>query len=282
MRVATVVRWLALMFTLCTLIAYPEHSRADVLAQAYSDLEGVPSCSLAAAANSACTVTDSSSSANLATGILAAQANCCQYFVPGFPSSGMAQARARMSDTITLVAPSGYSATTIPFATFRLTLSGASFGATQSNTTYPAAWLNDYLQVLPAIPFAFTGQTVAGCEATAPSDFCGGSNSPLNLSVTIHNIPLSSDSISVTAFLQASARGNCCVTVNGVSFATGSGFADAMDPGEIALLLPDGFTFTSASGSFLTDVPEPCSVVSLLTAVVALGSLRRRGRVRSA
>src|SRR5215472_7425909 len=98
-------------------------TRADVLVQAFSDIEGAPGCSISVGTAGTCSVTDAASSANLATGVLGVQANCCDYATV---SSGQSSSTARFSDTVTLVLPNGYAASTIPFVTFDLTLSGAS------------------------------------------------------------------------------------------------------------------------------------------------------------
>lgn len=54
------------------------------------------------------------------------------------------------------------------------------------------------------------------------------------------------------------------------------GPADFSNTATVSLTLPDGSTFISESGVFLTAVPEPASASLLAVGVVALAALRRR------
>ena len=246
-------------------------TRADVLVQAFSDIEGAPSCTINGGTAGTCSnVVDAASSANLATGVLGVQANCCDYTAPS-PSSGQASATARFSDTATLVLPSGYTASTIPFATFDLTLSGASLGISGPtlDAAHPGAKISDFLQVTPG------SSGVSGCQSTDPTAFCGGPNSSLNLSITFTNIPISDLVFTLTAQLQATADG----FDPGQGLPKGSGFADAMDPGQLSIDLPQGFSFTSASGVLLTQaatVPEPSSLMLVGSGLATIVFVRRR------
>lgn len=76
-------------------------------------------------------------------------------------------------------------------------------------------------------------------------------------------------SVSINAFLRAAA-GN----PSGVGIA----FSDYTHTSTLGLRLPDGVTFTSESGQFLTNagVPEPASWAMLIFGFTAVGAIQRR------
>lgn len=274
LRVAPLVglRLIVVAAAVCMFGLWTSAARADVLVQAHSDLEGAPNCSLTGGSSGSCGVVDAASSANLATGVLGVQANCCDYNNPTYVSSGEASATAGFSDTVTLVLPNGYAASTIPFVTFDLTLSGASEGISGPTLSamYPSATIKDFLQVTPG------SAGISGCQSTDPTDDCGGPNSPLNLSITFNNISTSDLVFTLTAQLQATATG---FDPFAGATVTGSGFADAMDPLQLSIDLPQGFSFTSGSGVLLTQaatVPEPSSLILLGSGLATIVFVRRR------
>jgi hypothetical protein len=62
-----------------------------------------------------------------------------------------------------------------------------------------------------------------------------------------------------------------------------NGFADFSNTASLFLVVPPGVTFTSQSGVFLTQappapVPEPHSILMLVTGLTALGMMVRRKR----
>jgi hypothetical protein len=54
------------------------------------------------------------------------------------------------------------------------------------------------------------------------------------------------------------------------------GIVDAGHTAQISLQLPPGFTFTSDSGVFLTQVPEPNTALLLTTSLLGLATTRWR------
>lgn len=274
LRVAPIagLRLIVVAAAICTFGLWTSTARADVLVQAHSDLEGLATCSLSGGSSGSCSVVDAASTANLATGVLGVQANCCDYNAHNDPSSGEASATAKFTDTVTLVLPNGYTASTIPFVTFDLTLSGASEGisAPTLDAAHPSATIKDFLQVTPG------SGGISGCQSTDPTDDCGGPNSPLNLSITFTNISTSDLNFTLTALLQATATG---FDPFAGATVTGSGFADALDPGQLSIDLPQGFGFTSGSGVLLTQaatVPEPSTLMLLGSGLVTIVFVRRR------
>ena len=76
---------------------------------------------------------------------------------------------------------------------------------------------------------------------------------------------------------------NC---INSQCLPTKSGSADFSHTAQLSLILPEGFTFTSDSGVFLSSVntqpgssvPEPPTYALLLAGLVLLGFSARRGK----
>jgi hypothetical protein len=159
------------------------------------------------------------------------------------------------------VLPAGYAASTVPFARFILTISGASISG--------LGRISDSLGIAPDFSKFYSAPSAGGCQSNDPQDFCGAPNSPLDLDITISNIPVNDLVIGITAGLSVVSRGS------GAS-------ADAMDPGQLSILLPDGFSFTSASGVLLTQAvtaPEPSSL-PLFAGFLGLAALAGVGQAR--
>jgi hypothetical protein len=227
-------------------------AKADAMAQTTDNLVGGLCSNIGATAATCSTSTYSSAKADLATGVLAARANGYDPILNVTSATG----RAQYSDAITLVLPQNYSGTVVPVA-LGFTVDNAVLGTNSA--------IEDQLVV--------TGKGVAnGCQATAPSQFCGVNppldNTPLDLSLAF-DVSTTSLTVDFTAFLYAQAAG------------AGSG-ADAFDPGQLSISLPPGVTFTSASGVLLTAAPAPAPMIGAgLPAFVLVGGgllLARLGR----
>jgi hypothetical protein len=129
------------------------------------------------------------------------------------------------------------------------------------STTANAAKIQDSISLTPHYS-SFFSQTANGCISTDPADFCTTLPPSLDLTVTVTNIPVTDLKYTFLVNMDLFARGN------------GSN-ADALDPGQISIQLPTGFTFTSDSGELLV-APEPASFLLLTPILAGLMSLRRR------
>lgn len=161
---------------------------------------------------------------------------------------------AQFSDSITLVLPTGYTGSTVP-----ITLN---FSVDTSNIIGTGV-ISDLLNA--SIVGTLIGGEIGGCLSTDAPDFCGTpASTSLNLALSF-NVPKSDLTLDFTAGLRAQA------THPGSS-------ADAADPGHFSIGLPAGVNFTSGSGVLLSDaaaVPEPSSLMLLLSGIVGLGFLAR-------
>ena len=252
----------AVVAVLLPVLSNSANATPSAQVQGFTDVESLSNgqpvstgnCPASGATSASCSVFDASASANLATGVLASQAECCATNPP-YISSGQAGALAQFSDSITLVLPTGYTGSTVP-----ITLN---FGVDTSNIIGTGV-ISDVLNA--SVVGTLIGGGIGGCFSTDAPDFCGTpASTPLDLAVSF-NVPTGDLLLNFTASLRAQA------THPGSS-------ADAADPGHFSINLPAGVSFTSGSGVLLSEaaaVPEPSSLMLLLSGIAGLGFLARR------
>jgi hypothetical protein len=196
------------------------------------------------------------SAANLATGQLRAYALAAD--APGTPNGASAYAFAYFVDTLTIIPP-GAATTFSDVATLYLTIDGtvAGYGAISG-------------QIGASNAVTSFGPIVQGCNYPA----AGTPQTPVdqsacNIAMQVQ-VPFSSADPSFTFKLLLAA--------NGIGYDLGE--ADAFNTAQAGVILPPGYTFTSASGVFLTQqgesTPEPASVVLLSMGLMALAWIKRR------
>jgi hypothetical protein len=206
------------------LSAAPTPSRANsILVQAHALPNGA-ACS--SSISTTCTSSSSTGSqafafVDVATGVLEASA------------TGQAVANAKIVDAITLILPAGYSGSTVP-----VTIS----------LTVPNYSVSGNANIFDSLTFGFF-PSQSGCVA-AGDQHCNaaGLTQGLNLSITAN--------VSVNSLANIFVQAN--INPNGGDI-NGNGSAIA-DPPFLDLILPQGVTFTSQSGVFLTQplaVPSP-------------------------
>jgi hypothetical protein len=192
--------------------------------------------------------------ANLGTGQLQAFARA------DGPST--ATAKAIFYDILTLIPQGGFVDSSFP-VTFNLTVDSVLSGN---------ALVADELQVSSLL----NSKDVLGSLCSGSITGCFGNTS---LTATV-NVLTSNPIVFVQSFLSVNADNcrngypNCSMNLNGI--------ADAGHTAQISLQLPPGFTFTSDSGVFLTQVPEPNTAWLLTSGLLAIATTRRRrcrGRV---
>jgi hypothetical protein len=164
-----------------------------------------------------------------------------------------ASAAANLSDLLTLIPTSGFSA-----STFQVTFTMALSGTLSGNSSVAGE-----LQVSSSISSRDVSLVLCSGALVAPG--CGlGSQ----FSATI-DVLTSDPTVFVQPFLRAFAY-NCNQTAQNC-FQTLQGSADFAHTAQISLQLPAGFTFTSDSGVFLTQVPEPGEDLLLLLSLGLVG-----------
>jgi hypothetical protein len=199
--------------------------------------------------------------ASLATGHLTAFAGAV-----GFDSLGgaagccvaAASGRADLFDVITIHGPAPVFATT---AELHLVVDGDTSGFSSAQAYIS---LNDGLLFGPASVFQTRCKGGFGCVDNSVPSTAGSFAFDI-----VMNVPVSSGSPSF-----AFRSGIFAQAVN-------EGDADIRGSGQLSLVLPAGFTFTSQSGVLLSgssDVPEPSSLLLLLCGAGTLGLACRRRR----
>jgi hypothetical protein len=226
-----------------------------VTVNGFTDKVGGTNCTDSHATSASCSTVDVTAVGDLSTGLLGIKADCC-----AAPSStGQSGGNATYSDAFTLVLPTGFAGTTVPFVTMHFTVSNPILHG--GSTTANAAKIQESLTLTPHFS-SFFSTTANGCVSTDQADFCTTLPATLDLTVTVSNIPVTDLKYSFSVFMDVIARG------------TGSE-ADTLDPGQISIQLPTGFTFTSDSGELLV-APEPASFFFLTPILAGLMALRRR------
>ena len=192
--------------------------------------------------------------ANLGTGQLHAFARA--------DGPSIATAKAIFYDLLTLIPQGGFADASFP-VTFNLTVDSVLSGN---------ALVTDQLQVSSLL----NSKNVLGSLCSGSITGCFGNTT---LTATV-DVLTSNPIVSVQSFLSVNADNcrngfpNCSTDLHGL--------ADAGHTAQISLQLPPGFTFTSDSGVFLTQVPEPSTVLLLTSGLLAIAATRRRrcrGRV---
>jgi len=235
---------LASSVAVATLIAPSTSRAASVFVEAHG--LGASPCNTTAPTTATCSSAAGSnqatSFADLASGVLDASAIT------------QAVADARLTDAISLVLPTGYSAPDVPVT---LTL------------TVPFASVSGNANIIDSLALGFTSQT--GCIASGDQNCnVAGIIPGLNLSIT--------EDLSLSALTNIFVQANLNPSGGSIH---GSGSAVA-DPPFLDLILPTGVTFTSESGVFLTQpagaTPLPASLGLFGTGLAGLGLILRRKR----
>jgi hypothetical protein len=169
--------------------------------------------------------------------------------------NGFGISDAKVTDAITLVLPAGYSASTVS-ATLNLTASGSVLGNAN---------------ILDSLIFGSVTQ-----------DGCLGSGSQHCTFIT-HGL-----SLSITENISISSLTNIFIQANVNPSTSDAGSSASADPPDLSLILPDGVTFTSASGVFLSQsaTPLPAALPLFATGLGVMGFLgwrrkRTGARVRA-
>jgi hypothetical protein len=159
--------------------------------------------------------------------------------------TGFGISDARATDAITLILPTGYSASTVS-ATLNLTASGSVSGNAN---------------VLDSLVFGSLHQ-----------DGCLGSGSQHCTFIT-HGL-----SLSITESFSVSALTDIFIQANVNPSTSDAGSSAAADPPDLSLILPDGVTFTSASGVFLREsaTPLPAALPLFASGLGVMGFLAKR------
>jgi hypothetical protein len=266
---ATFLRGLALAALACAAPA-----RADVYVSAYGGTLGGSvadplSTSKQVTQHTALLITDSFALADLNTGTLRA-AVTGEALVP-YSLSSFASATARMSDSVTFHGPGS----TVQVS-FMLHVDGTfamSGGNSPGNITLDGAMTIDVASATLALSRTYSpggADTLGGSVAGSPGSFL---NKTLNTADAM---------LVVTTTVQTEVPVSFFALITVVERTAPVGMTETADfshTAQASLLVPAGYSYTSASGHFLaTPVPEPASGALMLAGIAALGWLVRRRR----
>lgn len=195
---------------------------------------------------------NASALANLGTGQLHAFARA------DGPST--ATAKASFFDLLTLIPPGGFLDSSFQIA-INLTVDSVLSGNSS---------VADQLQVSSLI----NSKNLFGSLCSGSITGCSGNTS---LSATV-DVLTGNPTVFIQSFLTVNADNcrngfpNCSANLQGI--------ADAGHTAQISLQLPPGFAFTSDSGVFLTEVPEPNTALLLASGLLGAAGIRRQ-RIKS-
>ncbi len=213
---------------------------------------------------------DASSVASLAQGLLKAEVSSFGSYI-GPDVFGQASAAARLFDTLTFHGPIGPTDTVTITMTANLTYTPYTTFAGSFGGGFGLGSAFMELQSLGT-----DGSVIAQAFDCTPGSPVCANNPGFNSGSYVIDNNGNLYSISETVNLSQLADSSLQVLMYLGASSSGEGSATADDP--ISVTLPAGITYTSASGLFLTQVPEPGTLASVAPGLLALVLMRRRSR----
>jgi hypothetical protein len=211
---------------------------------------------------------DAQSTASLSQGLLQADVSSFGAYL-GPQVNGQAVASARLFDTLTFHGPISAGETVTITMTATLTYTPYYTFSGPFGGGFGIGGASMELQGLGT-----DGHAIAQASYCTPNDPICQTLPGSNFGSYVISNDGNTYSISESFDLSQLADSSLEVFMQVAATSSGTGSATADDP--ITVSLPEGITYTSASGLFLTEVPEPGTLASFAPGLLALGLMRRR------